>query len=53
MKPLVPDDSDLRSMPWMILDAAQLLNSDFFVFATGNEFSAEKMGDGSCVNTAR
>jgi len=40
MKPLVPDDADLRVVPWMILDTMRLLNSDFFALATGNEFKA-------------
>jgi len=40
MKPLVPDDVDLRDMPWMKLDTARLLRSDFCALANGDEFKA-------------
>jgi len=43
MKPLVPDDADLRGVPWMILDIRRLLNSDFCALSTGNEFKAAIM----------
>jgi len=38
MKPLVPDDADLRGVPWMIIDTQCLLNSDFFGLASDAEF---------------
>jgi len=40
MKPLVPDDADLRGVPWMKLDTARLLESDFFAKASDAEFKA-------------
>jgi len=40
MKPLVPDDADLRDMPWMIIDTQRLLSSDFLALASDPEFKA-------------
>jgi len=40
MKPLVPDEADLRGVPWMKLDTARLLESDFFAKASDAEFRA-------------
>jgi len=39
-KPLVPAEVDLRGLPFMPLDAARLLDSDFFTLSTGEEFKA-------------
>lgn len=38
--PLTPPDCDLRGMPYMELDVARLIDSDFFAMATGDEFKA-------------
>lgn len=38
--PLVPEDVDLRGLPWMRLDTSRLLDSDLFALSTGDEFKA-------------
>lgn len=38
--PLVPEEVDLRGLPWMRLDTSRLLDSDLFALSTGDEFKA-------------
>lgn len=38
--PLVPEEVDLRGLPWMRLDTIRLLDSDLFALSTGDEFKA-------------
>jgi hypothetical protein len=38
--PMVPEDADLRGMPWMRLDVVRLLDSDLYALSSGDEFKA-------------
>lgn len=39
-EPLVPEECDLRGLPYMPLDTIALLESDLFALSTGDEFKA-------------
>lgn len=39
-EPLVPEEVNLRGLPWMRLDTERLLNSDLFLLSSGEELKA-------------